>query len=101
MLGKTLEDWLAERSPSVPGPFLPLLLETGRMASCDSLTLGRAGGDALVRALARPGRNREAAFALLTADALLTYACEALTEEEGDVGQGLEALIQEMGTRFS
>jgi len=101
MLGKTLEDWLAERSPSVPGSFLPLLLGTGSVGSCDSVTLGKAGGDALARALARPGRNRAAAFALLTADALLTYACEALIEEEGDVGHGLEALIREMGTRFS
>lgn len=101
MFGKTLEDWLLERSPSVPAPFLPHLLGTGSMESCNAVELGRAGRDALARALERPGRNREAAFALLVGDALLTYACEALAEEDGDVGQGLETLIREMGARFS
>lgn len=31
---------------------------------------------AIEAALARPGRDRDGAFALLAADALLTYACE-------------------------
>jgi hypothetical protein len=36
----------------------------------------------LASALSKPGRVREAAFDLLTADALLTYACEAALEGE-------------------
>ena len=39
----------------------------------ESLSGGR---EALLFALRHPGRNREAAFALLAADALLTLACE-------------------------
>ena len=101
MRWKTLEEWLEGRSPSVPETFLPLLLEAGSVESRTPEELGRVGGDALARALGAPGRNRESAFALLAGDALLTYACEALAEEDGDVGQGLEVLIQELGTRFS
>lgn len=39
-----------------------------------------AGCAALGRALAQPGRVRAAAFDLLAADALVTYACEAALE---------------------
>jgi hypothetical protein len=97
---RTLKDWLEERSPSVPGPFLLHLLEAGSLDPCTAKELGRVGGDALSRALGSPGRNREAAFALLAGDAFLTYACEALTEEDGEVGPCLEGLIQRMGARF-
>jgi hypothetical protein len=38
---------------------------------------------ALRRARMRPGRVRESAFALLTADALLTHACEGALELSG------------------
>jgi hypothetical protein len=44
--------------------------------------LTRAGRLERDRALRRPGRVRESAFHLLTADALFTYACEAALEDE-------------------
>jgi hypothetical protein len=100
MSRSTLGGWLAGRVPPVPGPFLPRLLEAGNLALCKSEELGRIGENVLGRALENPGRNRAAAFDLLAGDALLTYACEALAEEDGDVGDGLDALIQRLGTRF-
>jgi len=39
-----------------------------------------AAEDALTAALGRPGRVRTAAFDLLAADALVTYACESALE---------------------
>lgn len=42
--------------------------------------LTTAGRSALERALSQPGRVRAAAFDLLAADALVTYACEAALE---------------------
>ena len=41
-----------------------------------------AAGSALASAARQPGRVREAAFELLVADALVTYACEAALESE-------------------
>lgn len=46
----------------------------------DAASLTRGALRALREALARPGRDREAAYALLAADGLLTYAVEALLE---------------------
>jgi hypothetical protein len=97
--GRRLEAWLSERTPEVPKQFLPHLLAAGGEASADPEQLGQIARECLVRALSRPGRDRGAAFDLLTADAFLTYACEALTEE-GDVGRGLETLIGQWGARF-
>lgn len=47
-----------------------------------SRELGDRGVRALRDALERPGRDREAAFRLLAADAYLTWACEAAVERE-------------------
>ena len=54
--------------------------------------LDRATRLCLDEALARPGRVRESAFALLAADALLTYACEAAVESDDPDG-ALQALL--------
>jgi hypothetical protein len=43
-------------------------------------------------ARARPGRVRQSAFDVLTADALITYACEAALASE-DPGVALGALF--------
>ncbi len=99
MTAMNLEAWLSERTPDVPGQFLPFLLEAGGEASAEPDQLGRIGVDCLAKALSSPGRDRGAAFELLTGDAYLTYACEALTEET-DVGRGLNALIERLGMRF-
>jgi hypothetical protein len=96
---ETLEVWLQSRDPRIPVPFLPHLLENGDGPS-GALDLAALGTDALTRALERPGRNREAAFHLLVADAFFTYACETLLPE-GDVQAGLEGLLERLGDRFS
>jgi hypothetical protein len=54
--------------------------------------LDRATRLCLDEALARPGRVRESAFALLAADALLTYACEAALDSD-DPDRALRGLL--------
>lgn len=49
-------------------------------------SLMRSGLASLERARAMPGRVRESAYHLLTADALLTYACEAALEDADPEG---------------
>ena len=58
--------------------------------------LVRAANGALERALAEPGRGRAAAFDLLVADALITYACEAALEGD-DPGAELDRLVSAGG----
>lgn len=86
--------WLDERASEVPREFLPWL-QDGAADEGETVpeALARRGVAALAEAAARPGRNREAAFRLLAADAYLTYACEA-TVEESDVDAGLADLIR-------
>ncbi len=96
---KTLEEWLQGRSPPIPGSFLPHLLKH-EAASPEGSHLSALGMGALSEALERPGRNREAAFQLLSADAFFTYACEALAQE-ADVRVGLETFLERLGDRFS
>lgn len=57
------------------------------------------GVEELKAALRSLGRNREAAFHLLAADAFLTYTCEALAREE-DPKAGLDRLLQRVGGEF-
>lgn len=64
---------VAEQMDGVDGP----VPDVGTMES-----LLTAAGSALASAASRPGRVREAAFDLLVADALVTYACEAALESE-------------------
>lgn len=52
---------------------------------------------ALEVSLARPGRDREAAYALLAADGLMTYAVELLAAAE-DPEAGLWALVESIAT---
>lgn len=75
------EAWLDGRRPAPP-------IELGRAVSAAlgssdrrgpiAAALAEAGRARLAVALARPGRVRESAFELLAADALITYACEAV-----------------------
>ena len=100
MKAATLEGWLAGRRPEVPDPFLALLLQSAGGCPSTPEELERLAGEALGLALNKPVRKRGAAFPLLAGDAFLTYACEALVEEEGDLGEGLDGLIHNLGTRF-
>lgn len=54
--------------------------------------LGGSGCRALERAVAHPARERDTALALLAADALLTYACEAAADVE-NVAAALEHVL--------
>lgn len=62
----------------------------GGSATTDSL--GRAAGRALTRALTGPSRDRETAYALLAADALLTDAA-GRTADVPDPDAALVALL--------
>ena len=98
MSERILETWLRERTPDVPPPLLPMLLEEGDGA-VSSEAFVALGQTYLERALAAPGRNREAAYHLLVGDAFLTYALEALAASE-DVAEGLESFLEGLGGRF-
>lgn len=84
--------WLDGREPPAPQALAEWLAVPDRpLGRVDSLV--EAGRDALAAALARPGRDRGAAYLLLGADALITYACEAAVEER-DVEAGLSRVLE-------
>jgi len=74
--------WLAEREPAPPEELRRRLVSAVAERGSSGETLGVAAMAQLHETLTRPGRDREAAFHLLVADALLTYACEAATDKE-------------------
>lgn len=83
-----LRPWLDERRPPAP-PELRSAVDTAVEMSLEGAAtpgfpdaLTDATRQRLEEAFARPGRVRESAFALLTADALLTYASEAALEAD-------------------
>lgn len=98
MIENTLEVWLSGRKPRVPEPFLPHLLELGD-GPAHTAGLLRRGVETLDRALRDPGRNRESAFRLLSADAFLTYACEAAVQEE-DAADSLKRVLDDLAEHF-
>lgn len=98
MPNKTLEQWLEGRTPGIPEAFHPgLRVDPTGPVSVDGLVT--RGLLSLDKALGLPGRNRDAAFHLLAADAFITYACEAATEG-GDVLGGLEGVLNGIGAHF-
>lgn len=77
-MSSVVDRWLEVRLADVPGEFRPWLEPGGGAAEEEvPAELARRGLVALAEAADRPGRNREAAFRLLAADAYITYACEA------------------------
>lgn len=87
--------WLSDRRPPAPQGLRRAV--EGALAGADDdrallATLDVAARDRLDEARRRPGRVRESAFALLAADALVTYACEAALELE-DPEAALEMLL--------
>ncbi len=90
------EAWLARREPAPPRELerrLGVVLLEGESVSA---ALGQAAMDQVSEVLARPGPEREAAFHLLAADALITYACEAAADED-DVEVSLSGLLGRLG----
>lgn len=91
-----VDAWLADRRPAAPrelsarmGTPAPGEEDGGDEAVLPALT--RRGLHGLDEARRRPGRVRESAYDLLTADALLTYACEAALDAPDP-----EALLTEL-----
>jgi hypothetical protein len=69
----------------------------GQVSSdAEAPALARGALRALREALARPGRDREAAFALLAADGLLTHAVERYADTE-DPETALRVLLALLG----
>ena len=96
--------WLDERRPPPPPELRTALDESlGQAGGADlAAALGVATDRLLGRALSATGRVRDSAFALLVADALLTYECEAALDEE-DPESALSGVLQRVlevsGTR--
>ncbi len=79
-------DWVVTRKPPAPDALRAWWKipdggsdPDGGVASVPESLL-RAGLLHLEEAVGRPGRDREAAYQLLAADALITYGCEAASE---------------------
>lgn len=101
--------WLVERAGPVP-PSLQAAMERAADAArgqveraADAARRDRDGSDSLPDALAdatlrslrtaiRLGDDRDAALALLAADALVTFACEAAADTGVDTGAALDRL---------
>ncbi len=93
-------DWLAARTPPAPDELRAWWKipdeGTGPRGGVGSVpgSLVRAGLQHLEAAVARPGRDREAAYQLLAADALITYGCEAASEASDVRGVLREVLVR-------
>lgn len=80
-----LKAWINERRPASPVELGPWIDASG-VTAVSALGLTNIACDALEQARLSPGRVRNSAFQLLTADALITYACEsALDGEDPDL----------------
>ncbi len=96
-------EWVAARTPPAPDElkaWLKIPVDTsdpdGGVASVPESLL-RAGLLHLEEAVGRPGRDREAAYQLLAADALVTYGCEAASEA-ADVRGVLREVLDRVST---
>ena len=87
-----VSDWMVRRRPVPPEPLARWMEAAVDEGASLPGALVEPALAALDRARLRPGRLRESAFELLGADALLTYACEALVES-GD-GASLRLLLR-------
>ena len=95
--------WLATRTPPAPDELKAWWRfsedqtdHDGGVASVAGFLVAR-GLAHLDEAVATPGRDREAAYRLLAADALITYGCEAASEETDVRGTLREVLLRVSG----
>ncbi len=93
-----LADWIGERTPPAPAEFRSWLPIPENDSELGSEALCRLSVRDLERTLSRPGRSREGGFHLLAADAFLTYACEAATEED-DLEGALRTVLERIQLR--
>ncbi len=84
-----LKAWISARRPASPVELGPWI-NASRVTAVSAFGLTNIACDALEQARLSPGRVRNSAFQLLTADALITYACEsALDAEDPDLVLGI------------
>jgi len=77
--------WLERREPRAPEPLFARMAEAlSQRAEADVPAALAGAAFACLRAAVEGGRDRAAAWDLLAADALLTYACEAAAEAGPD-----------------
>lgn len=95
----TIAEWIDRRDRPVPAAFRSFLTAEGPVSLADLL----GAAETEMRAYhAGDMRDREAAFALLAADAYLTYAClRAVTGGGGDALAGITERIASQWTPAS
>lgn len=88
-----VREWLDRQRPAPPPELAEAIVRAldGRDPT-DPSVLPEAARELLRSARARPGRVRDSAFALLTADALITYACSAVLEDGDPEARWIELL---------
>ena len=84
--------WLEERTPTPPQELIRHATPYLRTGSPNAVELADAGTAALDDSLREAPGEREAAFQLLVADALLTYACESAVDAD-DCERALEDVL--------
>ncbi len=87
-----VERWLAERRPAPPSFVAEAVARRAGSRGSVSERLADGALDALAAALDRP-EDRDGAWDLLAADALVTYACAAAMDEGPDVLERLAARL--------
>jgi len=92
-----LEVWLSGRLPPAPEAMSAWLGQGDVEVAPLAQALVNRGRRRLNDAVRNPGRNREAAYHHLTADAQQTYACEAAATETNDVGEELRRVLRRIG----
>lgn len=100
-------EWLQSRRPSPPLKLLDRV-ELAVTPLSDDSTMSRSeilatAATAMLAPLVGPGapevsRNRDVAIDLLAADALVTYAIEAATEDCGAIGQNIDRVIARLAS---
>ncbi len=90
-------DWIATRTPPAPEELKAWLKIPDGGSDSMPESLLRGGLLHLEAAAGRPGRDREAAYQLLAADALVTYGCEAASEAP-DVRSLLREILGRVST---
>ncbi|MEM7415355.1 MAG: hypothetical protein AAF389_07660 [Gemmatimonadota bacterium] len=91
--------WLDRQRPAPPPELVVAIVRAlDDVDPTDPDALSDASRTLLSAARARPGRVRESAFDLLAADALITYACIAMLDDEDPEARWIELIsIGELG----
>lgn len=94
--GVTIAEWIDSQGRPVPAAFRSFLNAEGRASLANLLAASETEMDAYT---AGDMRSRDAAFALLAADAYLTYACLRAVRENG--GTALTGITERIATEWT